>query len=154
MSALGSLEDVLPSTDILKTCKTLLRCLFFFIFCHLTFFCYDLDFLFLLLKRIYTCILISYIFLYFYLRRIYTCISTFPPRTASENEREHAGIREYAQRKTRTDLRKSSVIGTIIIEKKSQIMTLWQKKPKKNRTDQTRFVKKNYQKNINYTWIL
>ena len=136
MSALGSLEDVLPSTDILQTCKTLLRCLFFFIFCHLTFFCYDLDFLFLLLKR------------------IYTCISAFPPRTASENEREHAGIREYAQRKTRTDLRKSSVIGTIIIEKKSQIMTLWQKKNKKNRTDQTRFVKKNYQKNINYTWIL
>ena len=42
-SSLGSLEDVLPSTNILQSRKPLLRrCLFFFIFCHLFFFDYDL----------------------------------------------------------------------------------------------------------------
>ena len=43
-SSLGSLEDALPSTDILQSCKPLLRHLLFFIFCHLIFFYYDLDF--------------------------------------------------------------------------------------------------------------
>ena len=51
-SSLGSRENVLPSTDILQSCKPLLRRLLFFIFCHfLIFYCY-LDFSFLLYVHI------------------------------------------------------------------------------------------------------
>ena len=68
---LGSLEDVLRSTNILQSSKPLLHRLLFFTFCHLIFSYYDLDFSFLLLsfflvRRIYRwCILISYVFLSF-----------------------------------------------------------------------------------------
>ena len=75
-SSLGSLGDFLPSTDILQSCKALLCPLLFFIFCHLIFFYYDLDFCFLILRRIYTCILISYLFLSFYLLS-FTFVSSF-----------------------------------------------------------------------------
>ena len=70
-SSLGSLEDVLRSTNILQSSKPLLHRLLFFTFCHLIFSYYDLDFSFLLLsfflvRRIYRwCILISYVFLSF-----------------------------------------------------------------------------------------
>ena len=73
-SSLGSLEDALPSTDILQLCKPLLCRLLFFIFCHLIFFYYDLDFssFIFYFSLFFPVIIVSFIFLllfyyYFYL---------------------------------------------------------------------------------------
>ena len=72
----GHLGTFFPAHEILQSCKPLLCRILFFIFCHLIFFYYDLDFCFLILRRIYTCILISYLFLSFYLLS-FTFVSSF-----------------------------------------------------------------------------
>ena len=78
-SSLGSLEDVLPSTDILQSCKPLLRRLFFFIFWHLLLFYYYLGFSFLLYVQInvITFFLSIFYFLLFSLLFCYYCLFSF-----------------------------------------------------------------------------
>ena len=84
-SSLGSLEDVLLSTDILQSCKPLLRRLLFLILWHLFFFYYYLDFSFLLYVHIniitfflsiFHLLLVSLLFCYYCLFSFSFCRST------------------------------------------------------------------------------